>query len=330
MDHKKVIIPLKESARSLCWNGDVLIDWAGGNRVIALDGNVSQTSVYWSYRFDAAVQSPSGRFAVIYERLGTKGIVLEQGKFIREVNRSFYHANAYEYPIVLFQGPDGRELIAHCPDHYNQIEIEEAATGKQLTQTSSRKPDDFFQSRLAVSPGARRLLSAGWYWHPADSASAWLIIAALEDARTLDSLGPPSTSSPAEINSAVFIDDERIVVSSNPESDMFNDEGDSPFRPGTLAVFHFESKRFEDVVIIDGPIGQMMWLGDGHVVGFYEHPKVIDVATGAVVCRWPDIETGKQSSSIIGHVGQLPHIALDPAGKRFAVASADRVTVIQF
>jgi hypothetical protein len=330
MEHQKLEIPLKSPIRSLCWHGDELIDWAGGNRVIGLDGSDSGCNVSWSYRFDAAAESPSGRYAVLYERLGTKGIVLERGTIIREVNRSFYHAHYYEYPIVLFQGPDGRELIAHCPEHYNRIEIEDAATGKRLTEAADRKPADFFQSRLAVSPGGTRLLSAGWFWHPADSVSTWSIEAALRDATTLDVLGPPHTSSETQISSAAFIDEERVVLSSNPGSEPFDEEGESPFRPGTLAVFNVRSGDFESVTRVDQPVGQMMWLGDGHVAGFYEHPKVIDVATGAVVCRWPEIKTGKQSSSIIYQAGKLAPVAIDAARKRFAVASADRVIVLQF
>jgi hypothetical protein len=330
MEQQKLEIPLKSPLRSLCWHGDWLIDWAGGNRVITLDGNDSGGNVIWSYRFDAAVQSPSGRYAVVYERLGTKGIVLERGKIIRDVNRSFYHAHHYEYPIVMFQAPDGRELIAHCPEHYNQIEIEEAATGKRLTESAARKPADFFHSRLAMSPGGTRLLSAGWFWHPADSASTWSIEAALRDPTTLDVLGAPNPSSETQISSATFVDDERVVLSSNPGCEPFDEEGDSPFRPGTLALFHLGSGEFESLTTVELPVGQMMWLGEGRVVGFYEHPKVIEVSTGTVVCRWPEIKTGKQSSSIIYQSGELPLIAPDPARKRFAVASADRVIVLQF
>ncbi len=125
-------IEVKTKVKSLCWQGDRLIDWAGGGIAYDLEGKVYGSIVRYAYRFDAAVVSPSGEYAVIYERLGTKGLVLKQGKPIREINRSFYHADAYEYPIVLFKLPDGREVIAHCPDHYNQLEIEELENGKRL------------------------------------------------------------------------------------------------------------------------------------------------------------------------------------------------------
>src|SRR5690349_4418590 len=91
-----------KGVKSLRWQDDFLIDWVAGGIIYHLDGKVQPRRVNYAYRFDAAVTSPSGRFAVIYEKLGTKAIVLDKGKVIREINRSFYYANAYEYPMVLF------------------------------------------------------------------------------------------------------------------------------------------------------------------------------------------------------------------------------------
>jgi hypothetical protein len=47
-----------------------------------------------------------------------------------EVDRSFYHAKDYDYPAALGRLPDGREILVHCPDAYNVLEIEELATGR--------------------------------------------------------------------------------------------------------------------------------------------------------------------------------------------------------
>src|SRR5262249_27340004 len=86
--------------RSLCWRGDDLSDWVRG-RALALDGTEQSASVYHGYRFDAATASRDGRFAVIYERLGTKGLVLKDGEILREIDRSYYQADVYEYPVAL-------------------------------------------------------------------------------------------------------------------------------------------------------------------------------------------------------------------------------------
>ena len=111
--------------------------------------------------------------------MGTKGLLLHNGKILRELNRSSYHANAYEYPVALFHEPGGRLLLAHCPEGYCRIELKEAETGRALTASADRKPSDVFHSRLAASPCGKRLLSAGWVWHP------WGAVACFDIARAL-------------------------------------------------------------------------------------------------------------------------------------------------
>jgi len=330
MDHTRIDIPIQSPVASLNWRGDVLIDWAGGNRVIGLNGEDSGSKFITSFGFDAAVQSPSGRYSVLYERLGTKAVVFERANHVREFNRSYYFANSYEYPIALFTHPDGRDLIAHCPDEYNRIEIEELATGKRLTGNVERKPDDFFHSRLAVSPDQRRLLSTGWIWHPLNSAALWSIDSALVDPRTLDVSKAPDGGAGVEINDATFVDSDRVLLSSNLGAEDFAYDRVSPFRTGHVGIFDLRRDAFELVTGLSERVGSMLWLGDGMFVGFYETPRVFDLATGKVTFRWPDIATPRQDSSIILHYESLPPLALDPVRRRFAVAANDRITVIQF
>lgn len=330
MKPRRLHFPLRTPVRSLCWHGDELIDWAGGGVRFSLDGSVADPQVSWAYRFDAAVQSASGRYAVIYERLGTKALVLADGRLIRELNRSFYHAHAYEYPIAIFEDHGGRALIAHCPDEYNRIEIEDAVTGTRLTVSADRKPADFFHSRLAVSPRGGRLMSAGWLWHPVDSVSTWPIADVIADGRVLDAIGPPHRIVQGPMSSATFIDEDRIVVSSNADDEGFGLDGDSSFPPGSVGVFNLRSCAFESVARAEQTVGSMMWLGDGLVVGFHKFPKVFDVATGKILLSFPEIRSGSQASSIIRHEQPLPVIACDPIGRRFAVASDNRVEVVLF
>lgn len=329
MQHDRIHIPLQSPVRSLCWLGDDLVDWVGGGVVIGLDGRLFDPQVCWAYRFDAAVQSPLGRCAVVYERLGPKGLVISNGKPGRELNRSFYYADAFEYPVVLFEHADGRTLVAHCPEEYNRIEIEDALTGERLTRSADRKPADFFHSRLAVSPGGTRLLSAGWIWHPEDSVSTWSIDDALADSRTLDPIGPPDDMGRWPLSSAVFVDEDRILVSSNPDEDDYSYVEYPSFRPGSLGVFNLRTNAFESVTRAEETVGNMLWLGDGLVVGFYQTPKVFNVATGRIVYRWPDIASGSQSSSIIHHLGRQPVTACDHKRRRFAIASDSGIDIIQ-
>ena len=182
-----ILLDKRPAPRSLSWEGDVLVDWAGGGARYGLDGSYGPSGVYFAYRFDRAITSSDARFQVLYETLGTKALVLEHGKILREINRSYYHAGVYEYPIALLL-VEGRHLIAHCPNEYNELEIEDVLTGEVLTRRST-KACDFFHSRLQASPDSRFLLSAGWVWHPLDAIQVYSISDALHAPSLLDGPG---------------------------------------------------------------------------------------------------------------------------------------------
>ena len=148
-------------AGSLVWHDGALVDVAAGWRRCQLDGSVP-VSRYTGYGpgFDAVVIAPAADVVALVRGTGTKALLLEPGgKVIRELNRSYYCAEAYRYPLALFTLPDGRTGLVHCPEQYNRLEIEVARTGERLTGNQGRDPDDFFHSRLAVSPDGRFLLA---------------------------------------------------------------------------------------------------------------------------------------------------------------------------
>jgi hypothetical protein len=328
--HTKIDAP---DARSLCWQGDRLIDWVGGAAVYFLDGSSQRAKVRYAYRFDAAVMSPSGNFAVIYERCGTKGLVLQNGKVVREVNRSFYQANAYQYPVVLFQLSNGREVLAHCPEHYNQLELEDVQTGERLTKSDVRKPHDYFHSRLAVSPGSKWLLSAGWVWHPWNTVAVYDVDEALRDPRTLDGFGREPRQSryvcAAEIMATAFLDDTRLLLSTSAD-EVDVDEDEEPtecLQPNRLMLWDFVRQTATTVGPLDQPAGTVMPLGTSHAVGFFDHPKLYDLRTGRTLHAWTEIDSGKAHGSIVWDA-YIPPLALDPAHNRFAVLSEKLVHVI--
>ncbi len=328
----RVVIPA-QNVQSLCWQGDALVDWAGGGTRYRLDGTSTRRLVSYSYKFNRAVTSPNGQYAVIYDVLGTKGLVLKDGEILREINRSFYHANVYEYPVALFDLPNGRTVLAHCPDDYNRLEIEDADTGERLTQRSG-ETTDFFQSRLSVSPGGKYLMSAGWIWTPIDFALIYDLQQVLAAPALLDT--PPEwnlTVGMTEIHSAVFADAETVIFAS---ADLYFDEHDVDeedkekfvLQPDQLGLYSLTEKRFLTLAPLAEPLGTLMPVGDS-VIGFYEHPKLVEVSTGQVITRWPDLSTGNQNGSISQNLDQLPPLALDPANKRFAVADGEQITVVQ-
>lgn len=287
---------------------------------------MTRPRVNYAYPFDAAIGS--GPYAVVYKRLGTKGLVLRNGEILREINRSFYHAEAYEYPICLARLASSRNVLIHCPEEYCRLEICDLDTGASLTLEDTRSPADFFHSRLVTDPSGAYLLSAGWIWHPFDSISLYRIEDALTNPRSLDGSGlwgPTATA----ISSAAFIDQDRIVLAASGES--FADEEDlaSPdlLRPNSLAVW----SRADAKIVAQSPIaetaGTLMAIDSSFVVGFYEHPKVFAIDTGEVVARLPAVDSGRQASSIIHHIDPPPPLALDPLNRRFAIASRDEILV---
>jgi hypothetical protein len=329
---ERIDIPTKYVA-SLGWRGDTLVDSRHGPTTYYLDGTQSQRNRGYSYKFDAAVTSPTGDYAFVYERLGTKGLLLDSiGNIVREVNRSYYHAHVHEFPIALFRLPDGREVMAHCPDAYNRIEIDLLPDGQRLT---ARKPDpeacDFFQSRLAPSPGRTRLLSAGWAWSPLELVAVYEVPAALSDPTTLDKCWQPPINS--DVTAAAFGGDDLLLLVTALGGEAINDEPDDPesaLSPGTVGAFDLVANRYVSIAPLEDEAGTIMPLGAGHLIGFYDHPKLIEVATGKVLYRWPDLKTGHQNGSIIwGLKSPPPPLALDPLHMRFAVASEELIAVVQ-
>ena len=323
-EKRRFRVPVKEgqAVLSLCWCGDELVDMASGGTRYRLDGTVESAGIYFAYHFDRAVTSRDGKYSIIYEALGTKGLILRGNKPVREINRSFYHAHVYEYPLAIFHLSDGRVAIAHCPEAYNKIEIEEIESGERLT---SRKGEtaDFFHSRLQTSPDGEHLLSAGWIWHPLDAVQLFCIPDALKTPSVLDKFAHLELPEELfEVHAAVFQDNQYII--------MAGDNGGEPGEEGPFLVrYDLREGAVNLKTRMQETAGTIMALNSEYVVGFYEHPKLIEIASGNVVQKWPELNSGKQNSSIIRHAEKLPPFALDSDRMRFAVADQKGITVIQ-
>ncbi|HVG25760.1 MAG TPA: hypothetical protein VND45_16505, partial [Thermoanaerobaculia bacterium] len=328
MSHR--ILPARD-VRSLAWVGDSLIDVVAGGTRYELHGESTRGSVRWAYPFDAAVTAPGSDFAVLYTRLGTKALLLKNGQLVRELNRSFYHAHRYEYPICLV--PRGeRTLLIHCPEVYNRLEIEDAESGERLTARKT-KQEDFFHSRLTPNPSGTTLASAGWVWQPLNAIAYFSIDDALRDPAHLDAsdwAAPHSANlSYAEENSICWLDDRRAVVTATGEPEEPDDDATTPrLLPNGVIVYDTSARAVLSSVVLDQPAGNVVAVDDTHVIALFEHPRLVSLTDGRVEQEWPELATGRQASSIVDVEQLPPAYAFDRRTRRLAVAQQDGIHVI--
>ena len=320
MDFQRQTLKTPSAVSSLCWSGDALVDPVGGLVRYHLDGTSFDPCVRYSYRFDRAVMSPDGRYSVLYESLGTTGLLLDGTRVVRQLTRDFYHADTHDYPVALHTLPSGRTLLAHCPESYCVVELEDAATGERLTKRDNT-PVDIFHSRLQFSPDGRYLASAGWIWHPVDAASVFDVARALEEPASLDSAALMEGVEGGIFLLSVAFGAKGTLVSVRIEESR----DDARFFLGTYSL---TEKKVLSEVELEEPAGPLMVVDAEHVVDFFQHPKLVSRSTGRVVQRWEDLDTGKALGSIRRHLPPQPHFAMDAANRRFAVGTASGIEVI--
>ena len=323
-EERTLAVPPGCGVGSLAWSGDELVDLVRGGVRYRLDGAVVEARLRYPFRFDAAILAPSGRLAVLYERLGTKAILVRvpEQSVVRELSRSYYFANTYEYPITFVTLPDGREAIAHCPGSYNRLELEDAATGECLTASAARTPNDVFHSRFVTSPDGTRLLSAGWCWHPYGAVCVLPIGDALRDPRLLDA-EPLWLGRHVDVDSAVWLDDESLAIAScaDPDTDVDGHR---------LFAWHLRGARaIGDGVRLAAPMGTMHRLGSHGLLGLHGHPRLRDATTGALLHEWPHLRSGTQQGAILRGGELPPPCAVHPREPWFAVAGDCGITVVQ-
>jgi hypothetical protein len=279
-------------------------------------------------RFNMTAVSPSGEYVALMARIGTKGVILRHdGTLVRELNRHSYRADAYGYPLTFARLSDGREVVIHCPEVYCQLEIEDIVTGERIQAGAPRKPPDIFHSGLAVSPGGRWLLSAGWAWTPFHLVKFYDLDAASRDSSVLDRSSPTAPGI-WEMGSAAFVDEATVMIGTLDE--FFGDEGDPlQDRPGkhSVALWRIGSDSYARTIHLTHPPGALMPVGNDFVVTFDERPRLYDLRSGALAAEW-SIDSGRQAGAITWH-HLPPPFALQPARARFAVATATDIHVVE-
>jgi hypothetical protein len=324
MQHQTLEAP---GLQTIAWLGDAIVDWACAGQLYGLDGAQSRLGVYhFSFGFDRALASADGQYAFLYQKLGTKGLLLKNGELLREINRSYYHAETYEYPAA-FVVVDGVTYLVHCPKEYCQLDFENVETGEVVTNMPDRSPSDFFHSRLEISPGGTYLMSKGWFWHPWDGVEVFNIRACLTNPLLLDECKEMRPDTGSEVNTAGFVTDSTILLGASTEESMSDDLEDA-LPPGHLVIWNVETKAFSAAVAIAGAFGNVFPIDEERAWDLYQYPKIINLKTGEVMEKLESLDTGHQSSSIIHHLDSVPAIAFNPQTKRIAVKNGDKIEVL--
>ncbi|MES1975357.1 MAG: hypothetical protein V4472_23095 [Pseudomonadota bacterium] len=314
--------------RSLVWQGDELVDRIGAARWLE-DGSPIMLGGRFPYTFDRALASPSGLYGALYAERQTKGLLVDDGSMLREIDRSYCHADDYAYPIALGRLCDGREVIAHCPKAYGRLEIDTLDKGKRLTRRRG-KSQDIFHSRLSFSPDGRFLLSAGWVWHPWNGFCIFDVARALEDPRSLDrEEGPFGAMQPSvtrgEVYAACWLDAERVLVTTDLR-DLDHDEDEPTPASGIWSVpdgaWISQSTAWNPQASLFSCAGGVLYVENGH-------PHWWAPGMEAPLA-WPDIAVvaapGAESRNGIVH--DCPLLAVHPTAPRFAAVTAEAILVV--
>lgn len=311
--------------RTIDWFGNNVIDWNSAGTQYFENGETKQLGKYhFGFVCDGSVTSENGEYVLIYQKLGTKGLLLRNGELIREINRSYYQSSVYEFPAT-FLTFKNRTYLVHCPFGYNQLDFEDAETGEIVTNIPARNPKDIFHSRLEVSIDNKHLISKGWVWHPIDVIELFDIEKCFENPNLLDK-GTNIPNVNAEISSASFIDNDKILVRASNED--WADEETDIIKDGQIATWDFKTGEILNPVNVSSEIGNVFAIDETKCWDLYNYPKIIDLKSGEVIDKIEEIESGKKSSSVIHHLTDLPKITFNRITKKIAIAKDNTIEIL--
>ena len=278
---------------------------------------------YFTFAFNGAITSANGTYAFIYQKLGTKGLLLKNGEFIREINRTYYCADVYEFPWA-FVEIDDRTYLIHCPIAYDQLDFEDVETGELVTNIPGRVPPDIFHSRLEVSSDGSLLMDKGWVWHPLDRTFVFDIKDCFHNPMLLDKFDvePPVD---VEIVTASFIDNKRVLIGSSNE---VIDEDNLSMFANQIATWDLQTNTISNQVAIDVEFGNLFVINERFAWDLYNFPKIIDTNSGRVIDSNKNINSGKQRSAIVSKSAGLPQIIFNYQTKQIAISGDEKIEIL--
>ena len=312
--------------QTICWVDNTIVDYASAGKKYTLDGQVKELYKYTFGFGDTAITSSDGQYAFIYQKLGTKGLLLKNGDMLREINRSYYCAEVYEYPAA-FVTIDNRTFLVHCPMKYCRLDFEDVETGQIVTDDQDRNPSDYFHSRLEISPNGKYLMSKGWFWHPWNDIRLFDIRKCFDSPEELDkSEIYPNVGT--EICTASFIDENKVLIGSSDEEEM-NDELLENLPQKHIAIWDIELNQISKPIKIQSEFGNLFAINEKFAWDLFKFPKIIDLETGEIVDKDESLASGLQKSSIIHHIDKLPKVAFNRQTKQIAITKDENIEILE-
>lgn len=90
----------------------------------------------------------------------------------------------------------------------------------------------------------------------------------------------------------------------------------------------FHNNELKNKVKINAPCGNIFSIDETKCWDLYEYPKIIDIRTGEVLAQEEEIFSGRQASSIIHHLEELPQIAFNQKTKQVAIAYNNQIDIL--
>lgn len=260
---------------------------------------------------------------LLFINIGTKGLLLKGGELLREINRSYYCANVFEYPAVFFSIEDTTYLI-HCPTNYSRLDFENVETGEIITNIAGRKPMDFFHSRLEIDPSGKFLMSKGWHWHPLDAVYVFNIADCIKNPLLLDE-SDVRPDYGVEVCTASFITGSKILVGSSYE--VFDDEN-IILPPLNIAIWDFQESQLTNIAKVNGEFGNLFAINEEFAWDTFNYPKIIHLETGEIADEEKLIFSGQQQSSIVRGLDKFPLIAFNSKTKQLAIGYESKIEIL--
>lgn len=312
--------------QTINWFQDGIVDWANAGTFYTTTGQKSQLHKYcFGFNFDCAINSTDGKYVFIYQKLGTKGLLIKEGEILREINRSYYQADIYEYPATFLEY-DNKTFLVHCPTNYCQLDFEEVETGEIVTKVKQRKPADIFHSRLEMSPNGKYLLSKGWVCHPIDVVQVYKVEDCFSNPMLLDKLDFSLPNVGSELSTASFIDDSKILVGSSEE--VINDDNRTNVPAQSIAIWDLKDNKFFSQWKPSFEFGNLFSIDKTFAWDLYKFPKIVNLVTGQIVDKAEDVYSGEQKSAILFDINKQPQISFDRERKRLAIKDNNRVLIL--